>query len=165
MKPRIIIILMAAFVTMLMTQYAFASPIVYVAENTSGFYKTGTMWDNTSTHDRGGHAYQYLVKSASSVNSTGKWFTQAGTHNPTYFWVWLPLNGGSLDASVKYQVTDVYGSSFYITVNQESYADQWVYLGYTNNVGSFVKLPNTCGVSSCGSNMQVWWDDMMEQYP
>lgn len=162
MKRRVTLILAVAFVTMFFTQRVFASPIVYIVENGNHFYKSGTMWDITST-GRSGHAYQYLVQNTAGVY--GQW-TLSVSGSPTYYWVWIPRNGGSLDATVKYRVASVYlDPSFFLTVNQEYYADRWVYLGFTDQQGSYVKLPNKCAASYCDPNMQVWWDDVMYQYP
>lgn len=168
MKNKLVLKLSVAFVVAFVVSsivYA-AFTLVYVNETGSKFSKSGTMWDITNTGFNL-HAYQYLQYTGGNVASSGKWKVNSTT--PTtrvWWWAWIPQNGGSWDAYVQYQMYGTSSSPTNFNVDQELYANEWVYLGYKDsNSTSYLKMSNSCVTSTaCQSNYQVWWDEAMYQH-
>ncbi len=160
MKKRILVsrILIAIFVALVIASFislpAYAV-IVYLEEGSSQWAGYGNLWDFSYT---GGNGY-----------SSGRWRVYSWEPATTYWWwVWIPSNGGSYDAVVNYTVYSGSSDSLTKTVNQQSYANQWVYMdrGLNGNSGGNIFMDNSCVPGwGCSWNYQVWWDDVMYQHP
>ncbi len=155
-KKTILRILLATIITFILTSTVSAS---YTISETGGYFtQWGTKWDITST-GLYGHAYQYLQDTyAHNSASYGRWSVNSGEPSGQYYWwAYIPQNAGALDAIIDYHgnITKV--------VNQESYANTWVYLGSNSgNSSAYVDMDNSC-VSGyiCDWTRQVWWDDVL----
>lgn len=166
MKTRLLVAALTALLTLLIAMPVLASMIVYITESASTWSAGGTKWNITST-GRGGHAYQYLLYAGGNGFSWGRWGILLGEPTTTYYWwVWIPANGGPWDATVKYTISGT-PSSTSINVNQNAWANQWVYLGPTNtNANGSIYMDNACVPgANCVNTYQVWWDDIMYQHP
>jgi len=166
MKTKILAATLTALLIAFIATPVFATVIEEVREAHPTLWASGgTMYDRTGGRDT--HAYQYLSYTSPNGFSWGKWKVYSYEPATSYFWwVWIPYNLGNLDAVVSYQVNGA-GQSFTKVVNQESYADTWVYLGGISgdNTGN-TYLGNYCvGGYTCDPNYEVWWDNAMYQHP
>ncbi len=165
MKKRIslIRILTATLITFFVTTTAYAGYIIH--ENSSNFSKSGTMWSITQ-YGQNGHAYQYMqYTSGNNSYSNGNWYVNSGEPSGTYYWwAYIPYNLGQSDAIIDYQLKP---SGPTTVVNQESYANYWVYLGnFSGTSSAYAKMDNNCvGGYSCDWTRQVWWDGMLFSNP
>jgi hypothetical protein len=167
-KNKLITKILTAFLTAFLVSSSIYAvfTIGYVDETGSLFSKSGTMWDITNL-GYGLHAYQYLQATGGNTSSWGKWKVSSST--PTtrvWWWAWVPTNAGGRDAYVQYRMYGTAASSTNFNVDQELYADTWVYLGYKDsNSSSYLRMANSCVTSTkCQSNYQVWWDQAMYQH-
>lgn len=158
-KRHLVRIFLAAFTTFVLTSTVYAG--YTIGETSSNFSKSGTMWDITST-GLYGHAYQYLQYAfPHNSSSYGNWFVNSGEPSGQYnWWAYIPQNAGNLDAIIDYQLKP---TSVTKVVNQENYANTWVYLGaISGNSSSYVRMDNGCvGGYTCDWTRQVWWDDLL----
>lgn len=128
--------------------------------------RTGTYTDITTT-GYGGHAYQSMSRAAGGPVDTMKWKCSTSTPTNYYYHVWVavPLNYGVYDGTYKYRVTNT-AETFPINLNQEAFANQWVYLGFANGTGGpdncFVTVAN---IDLSSSNPREFWVDHIEYYP
>ena len=162
-KISLLRILTATLFTFFITTTVYAGYIIH--EDSSSFSKSGTMWDVTST-GQNGHAYQYLQYDGNNNNpSIGYWYVNSNEPSGTYYWwAYVPLNGGNLDAIIDYELKP---SGPTKVVNQESYANYWVYLGnFSGTSSAYAKMKNDCvGGYTCDWTRQVWWDGMLFSNP
>lgn len=160
-KRSFIRILIAMILAFVVTTTVYAS--YTISENSSKFSKYGPMWSITST-GLYGHAYQYLQDTAAHNDPAGGyWYVNSGEPSGQYaWWAYIPQNGGSYDAVVDYEIKSPTGPT--TVVNQENYANTWVYLGSISNGTSstYVRMNNSCvGGYTCDWTRQVWWDDLL----
>lgn len=152
-------ILLATITTFLLTSTVYAS--YTISETGSNFTRTGPMWDSIST-GLYGHAYQSLQDTYQQNDpASGSWFVNSGEPSGQYhWWAYIPLNGGTYDAIIDYQLKP---TSVTKVINQENYANTWVYLGtISGNSSSYVRMDNGCvGGQACDWTRQVWWDDLL----
>lgn len=151
-------ILLATITTFLLTSTVYAS--YTINETGNRFTKTGPMWHITN-YGLNGHAYQYLQDTYQQNDpASGLWKVNSGEPSGQYYWwAYIPQNGGNLDAIIDYEKP----ASAPVVVNQENYANTWVYLGtISGNSSSYVSMNNGCvGGQACDWTRQVWWDDLL----
>ena len=157
----LIMTLLFAFL-MLPVVYAYIS---YIPEDSGNFYEGATALNSIYGTGRGNHADRYCPKSTTNCPNSawGMWDLPDNEPTGTYrYKVWIPQQGTPYDATVRYYIVG-YGSSHTKTVNQESYADEWVDLGtrYSRgaNLDGRVTLANTNCVTGCVYG-EIWWDDL-----
>lgn len=147
-----------------------------VSETNSTYtLRTGTAWqsrtegfDGSSTYN----SYQSFNKYLSGDALVGMtWYCKEG-YSVNYYWhlyIAIPYNTGYTDGIYTYAAYNkkadntTYG--FSIPVNQENFANEWAYLGWTLGKGG----SSNCYVVTTNSNSagtrQEFWVDAMKYYP
>ncbi len=143
--------------------YAASAEIADVSAQSSG----SPLNLQASSSFKGGLAHNYCSNHPTRCSNSvwGMWdipnYRPAATYS---FEAWIPLNGLPADATVKYYVSGYTGYSHWTPViNQENYANVWVWLGSEYATGSGylgqVTLYNTCYGVNC-TYTEVWWDNV-----
>lgn len=171
MKKRLLVIVISLILSLIIFSTVFASALgvtTIISDSSSAF--THIDWLPTSSTGRNGSHQYYLYYSGHTASAWGKWSCTGPTTSSTqYKWyAWIPLNYGYTDAAVSYYVRNT-EEQFSITVNQENYADEWVFLGWAFGDGyipwAYTFLDNDCVTGwGCNQYYEVWWDDT-KYYP
>jgi len=152
-----------------MTAQAVTGAYNYIDERVATWnVHTGTYTNVTTTGypPSNPHAYK-----AMSGNYTNKWTWMCNSATPKnynyHLWIAIPLNAGVLDGTYHYYAYNTFtGENFPININQEAYANQWVYIGWTKGTGGSL----TCGVQTTNYDKyddfpREFWIDHMEYWP
>jgi len=150
------------------TAYAAYWEYVYLDEYPPDWTEGNIQGVDSSTGWGGSARYD----TAGDDTAWGKWHVPFGGDGAGKgdWWVWIPLNGGNLDARVYYKKDPGYGhpgstcSPAYpewVLVYQENHADEWVYFGWLepqcNNGGLYLSAASCVW---CLEYPQVWWDEV-----
>jgi hypothetical protein len=174
MKKRIFSAILATLMSIIVITAVLASQLgttSVVTDESSNFVVTSGPIPYQTSIGRSGGAHKYLLNAPPDYEyRSAKWRSYGSTTINTYYkwYVWIPLNGGYYDAGVRYYVRNTQ-DSFYVTVNQENWANVWVYLGEAWGNGdptySYTQLNNNCASGyACDLQHDVWWDDA-KYYP
>ncbi|MFZ3151674.1 MAG: hypothetical protein WA116_08335 [Anaerolineaceae bacterium] len=171
MKTKFLAAILAMILSVFFFSTVFASTIGYTTTlPDSGSDFTHISWLPTSSTGRNGSHQYTLYYSGYTASAWGKWSCTGATTDSTWYkwYVWIPLNYEYTDAAVSYYVRNS-EEEYTITVNQENYANAWVFLGWAYGTGyipwAYTFMDNGC-VNGWGCNQyyQVWWDDA-KYYP
>lgn len=128
----------------------------YVAET----YGLGTKWDRGGY---GGHAYWYRQRGGVYESSQSSWWSDYHGIATYHYWsAYIPSSLYTSKAVVRYGI-----SLFrWVTINQNSYNNSWVYLGSNDTLQrqSSVTLGNSCVSGYACSGLEVIWDHTRYQY-
>lgn len=135
--------------------------------NTTYTSKTGTY--NTKTIGYGSNSYQTTNKNGSPASVLIVWYCKESyaVNRLWHLYVAIPSNTGLIDGIYSYtgKNTDL-TQNFVISVNQENFANEWAYLGYTKGKGGkpdcYVITGND---NSAATGTQEFWMDAMKYYP
>lgn len=127
---------------------------------------------NITTTGYGGHAYRATSSTDITYYATMLWKCKDAFTTEKYWhtYVAIPLNAGVLDGTYTYLVNNTNNSEdFYIPVNQELFANKWVYLGWSKGLGG-INNYNNCSVSTnaytgVGTPQREFWADHMKYWP
>lgn len=104
--------------------------------------------------------WNFMWKCKDSFSSEYKWHT----------YIAIPRNSGTLDGQYTYYVNNTNDTQdFPMPLNQENFANKWVYLGWSQGYGG-VNDSSSCAVNvdnlnSVGTPLREWWLDAMQYYP
>jgi hypothetical protein len=131
----------------------------------------GSYSDITNT-GYGGHSYRSSNSTDINYYSTMLWKCKDAFSVEKYWhtYVAVPFNTGITDGTYTYYVNNTNNSEdFYMPLNQELFANKWVYLGWSKGTGG-INNYNNCSVSTnalnaIGTPQRQFWADHMKYWP
>lgn len=113
------------------------------------------------------HAYKSTNRTFNGPNNTMKWMcnTSTSTNYNYHTYIAIPYNTGTLDGKYNYTAVNTVGAeNFTIPINQELYANQFVYIGWTQGKGgsaSCYVTTDNIELLSPGIAREFWVDHMI----
>jgi len=137
--------------------------------NTTYTLKTGTYTTRTDT-GYGGSSYQTFNKYLPGDSYAGMTWYCKESYSVNYNWhlyIAIPYNLGYIDGTYSYGAINTDASqNFSISVNQENFANEWAYLGWTRGKGGKPGCSvTTTNSNPAGTGRREFWVDAMKYYP
>lgn len=170
--------MLASFIAILtlafpISSYAVTGAYNYVNETSTTYTsRSGPYTDVTTTGypSSNKHAYKSTDRTFNGPDNTMRWKCNSST-STNYNWhiyIAVPYNTGTLDGGYNYTaVNTVSAENFTTPINQENYANQWVYIGWTQGTGGSTNCRvDTDNIELYGGGVaREFWVDHMKYWP
>jgi hypothetical protein len=136
--------------------------------NTTYNSHTGTYTNVTTTGYPSSNKHAYKAMAGNRTNTwTWKCNFSTSTNYNYHLWIAIPYSTGILDGTYAYSAFNtVPAENFTININQENYANQWVYMGWTQGKGGSTSCRvQTNNFDQFSDFNREFWIDHMKFWP